>query len=97
MSQHDAPNMIKRVAQLSQFLIQLTPVAGQSSVNDHDPRSILNQVSVDDIGTNAMQTRTSLIGSSPLILRIATAKPATLILDHEYVNGAPAPESISCF
>jgi hypothetical protein len=87
MSQHDAPNMIKRVAQLSQFLIQLTPVAGQSSVNDHDPRSILNQVSVDDIGTDAMQTRTSLIGSSPLILRIATAKPATLILDHECVQG----------
>jgi hypothetical protein len=39
MSQHDAPNMIKRVAQLSQFLIQLTPVAGQSSVNDHDPEA----------------------------------------------------------
>lgn len=55
---------------LCQLLLQLTPEAGQTSVDDRDPRSILDQVSVDDIGADAMQGA-SLIDSSPLILRIA--------------------------
>src|SRR5512132_3485165 len=39
-----------------QLLLQLTPEGGQTIVDDRDPRSILDQVSVDDIGADAMQT-----------------------------------------
>jgi hypothetical protein len=42
MRQYDAPNVIKRVAQLSQLLLELTPMAGQTGVDDRESCSILN-------------------------------------------------------
>jgi hypothetical protein len=56
MRQYDAPNVIKRVAELRQLLLKLTPMAGQTSVDDGEPGGVLNQVTVDDIGANAVQT-----------------------------------------
>src|SRR5215211_8240774 len=42
VSQHHAPNIIKRAAHLCQLMLKLTPLAGQTGVDDRDPRSILN-------------------------------------------------------
>jgi hypothetical protein len=56
MSQHDASNVMDGTAQLCQLMVQLTPVTRQTRVDDRDPRTIHNQVNVDDIGADLMQT-----------------------------------------
>jgi hypothetical protein len=49
-------------------------MAGQTSIDDREPRSILNQVAVDDIGADAVQTGCEPHRIISFILRIATQK-----------------------
>jgi hypothetical protein len=69
VSQNDAPNVIERAAQLRQLLLQLTPVARQTCVDDRDPSGLLNEVTVNDIRATAMQTGCEPHRVNSLVLR----------------------------